>query len=143
MSSLFPLLYVTGAFTFALGTLHFFFPRLFDFRGAISLEGAPLKPFPLLVTRYQTSRQDISGLVWVMNHAASFALVTVGLADLAWPLWARSSFRLYIALWIALWWVLRGASQFYLGRRWGDWAVFIVFSGFALLHLVVGLWPEG
>ena len=52
MLALLPLsLYVTGAFAVALGSLHFFFPILFDFRGAVSQDGAPLKPFPLIVTK--------------------------------------------------------------------------------------------
>ncbi len=47
MNPLAPLLYVTGLFALVLGGLHFFFPILFDFDGAIPRRGPPLKPFRL------------------------------------------------------------------------------------------------
>src|SRR4029453_11986071 len=103
MLSLLPYLFtITGVFGLILGVLHFFFPLLFAFRGAIPAEGSPLRPFPLLVTRYSTTRQDIYGLVWVMNNAASFAILTMGLLDLFWTIWLRSEYGKFIALWIAL-----------------------------------------
>jgi hypothetical protein len=132
-----PLLYFSGAFTLILGILHFFFPILFDFRGAIPDKGAPLKPFRLWFIRYATQRSDVYGIAWVMNHAASYTLVTVGLLDLFWTLWLHSSFGALVALWIAGWWFVRAASQLYVGRRWGDWLIVAMFAAFGVLHLMV------
>lgn len=137
MSSLSNLLYLTGIFSLALGILHFSFPLLFDFRGAIPENGAPLKPFPLIVARYNTSRQDIRGLVWVMNIAASFTIVTVGLLDLFWNIWLPTSYGALVAVWIALFWFLRAASQLFIGRRWGDWVILVAFASIGVLHLLV------
>ena len=39
------------------------------------------------------------------------------------------------ASWIATWWFLRAACQFYLGRRRGDWIIFTWFSLLSLLHV--------
>ena len=138
MLALLPLsLYVTGAFVVALGSLHFFFPILFDFRGAVSQDGAPLKPFPLIVTKYQTTRQDIRGLIWIMNHAASFAILTVGLLDLFWREWLGSQYGALIAIWIALFWFLRAGAQLYMGRRRGDWVILFAFAALGVIHLIV------
>ncbi len=131
------ILYLTGAFSVVLGALHFFFPLLFDFNGAMPERGAPLKPFPLVITRYPTTRQDIRGLVWVMNHIASFAILTVGLLDVTWMAWLYSAQGALVASWIALFWLIRAASQLYLGRRRGDWLIVAGFALLGLLHLVV------
>lgn len=131
------LLYLTGAFAVLLGALHFFFPVLFDFRGALAKQGPPLKPFPLLVTRYQTTRDDIRGLIWIMNYAASFAILTVGLIDLFWSAWLKSQYGALIAVWIALFWFLRSGSQLYMGRRRGDWLILAAFAALGFIHLVV------
>lgn len=139
MSAALNLLYLTGIFSLALGILHFTFPLLFDFRGAIPENGTPLKPFPLIITRYNTSRQDIRGLVWVMNIAASFAIVTVGLLDLFWNVWLPTSYGALIAVWIALFWFLRAASQLFMGRRWGDWVIIVAFAFIGAMHLLVAI----
>ena len=76
------LLYVSGAFALGLGFLHFFFPILFDFEHALPKDGPPLKPFRLWPIRYATLRQDVRGIAWVMNHSASYGLVTIGLVDI-------------------------------------------------------------
>lgn len=131
------LLYVTGAFALLLGALHFFFPLLFDFRGALSQKGAPLKPFPLVVTQYQTTRQDIRGLIWVMNHAASFTILTMGLLDVTWTVWLRSSFGAWIAVWMAMFWFLRAGSQLYMGKRRGDWLILAGFATIGIIHLLL------
>jgi hypothetical protein len=130
-------LYCTGAFALLLGALHFFFPLWFDFRGALSQDGAPLKPFPLIVTQYQTTRQDLRGLVWVMNHAASFAILTIGLLDVCWTLWLRSPFGAWIALWIALFWFLRAGTQLYMGKRRGDFLILAAFAAIGMIHVLV------
>lgn len=133
------LFYLTGAFALVLGALHFVFPILFDFRGALPEQGPALKPFPLVFTQYQTARQDIRGLIWVMNHAASFALLTVGLIDLMWSLWLPTRYGALIALWIALFWFVRAGSQLYMGKRRGDWLILGGFAALGLLHLLVAL----
>lgn len=137
LSQLPNLLYLCGVFGLILGALHFFFPLLFDFRGAIPLRGDALKPFPLLLTKYNTTRSDIYGLVWVMNGAASFAILTVGILDLNWTLWLRSPFGTLIAVWIALFYFIRAGSQLFMGTRRGDWLVLVCFAALALVHLVV------
>lgn len=131
------LLYVCGVFALVLGALHFFFPLLFDFRGAIPRDGAPLKPFPLLVTSYRTIRSDIYGLVWVMNGAASFAILTVGLLDLSWNVWLGSAYGALIAIWIALFYFIRAASQLALGTRRGDWLILAAFAALGILHILI------
>jgi hypothetical protein len=136
-----PLLYVTGLFTLLLGIAHFFFPALLDFRTAIPVEGAALRPFRLLFIRYTTQRSDVHGIAWVMNHAASYTLVTVGLLDLLWRCWIDSPLRMIVCVWIAGWWVLRAGSQLYLGQRRGDWLIISGFASFALLHLLIAYVP--
>lgn len=131
------LLYLCGAFAVILGTLHFFFPILFDFRGAIPREGTALKPFPLLLGQYGTTRSDIYGLVWVMNGAASFAILTVGLLDLFWPIWLRSPYGALIALWIAVFYFIRSASQLAMGKRRGDWLILAAFAALGIFHIIV------
>lgn len=131
------LFYVTGGFAIALGTLHFFFPLLFDFRGAIPAEGDALRPFPLIVARYPTTRADIFGLIWIMNHIASFAILTVGLLDFFWPLWFRGAYGTLITLWIALFYFLRAGTQLYMGHRRGDWLVLAAFGALGALHVLV------
>lgn len=131
------LLYVCGVFGVVLGALHFFFPLLFDFRGAIPRQGEPLKPFPLIVTRYGTTRDDIYGLVWVMNSAASFAILTAGLLDLFWSLWLASAYGALIAVWIALFYFIRAVAQLAMGRRRGDWIILGAFAALAVFHIGV------
>ena len=124
---------VCGVFTLILGTAHFFFPALLDFEAAIPREGPPLRPFRLGPIHYPTERQDVYGIAWVMNHAASYTLVSVGVADLLAVRWLGTSVGLGLSLWIAGWWFLRAGSQLYLGRRRGDW---LILAGFALLGLI-------
>lgn len=131
------LLYITGIFSVALGIVHFAFPILFDFRGALAHDGDALKPFPLIVTRYSTTRDDIRGLIWIMNHAASFAILTIGLLDLFWNVWLPAQYGTWIAIWIALFWFLRAGSQLYMGRRRGDWLILIAFAALGVIHLLV------
>ena len=131
------LLYICGAFALILGALHFFFPLLFDFRGAIPTQGGALKPFPLLFTKYKTTRSDIYGLIWVMNNAASFAILSIGLLDLFWSVWLRSAYGALIAIWIALFYFIRAASQLAMGKRIGDWLILGAFAALGLFHLLV------
>lgn len=109
------LLFLSGVFTVILGTVHFFMPVLFDFENAIPLEGSALKSFRLLFYQYPLKRSDVRGIAWVMNHAVRSTLVSIG---------------------IALWWFLRVACQFYLGRRRGDYLVCAWFCLPGALHVI-------
>lgn len=129
------LLLISGAFTLGLGLLHFFFPVLFDFEHALPDEGPPLRPFVLPPIRYATTRRDVRGIAWVMNHAASYGLVTIGLLDIFWAAWWGEPWRGLLLVWIAGWWGLRAGSQLYLGRRRGDWLILAGFAALGLLHL--------
>src|SRR3990172_9096727 len=133
------LLYPSGLFTLALGIAHFFFPRLLDFESAIPKEGEPIKPFRLGPIRYATKRADVHGITWVMNHSASYVLVSIGLLDLFWPWWLNSTGGRLLSLWIAGWWFLRAASQLYLGRRRGDWLILAGVAGLGMIQLTVAL----
>lgn len=140
MSSLLQLALVPiGLFTLVLGAAHFFFPRLLDFEHAVPREGPPLAPLRLGPLRYATRRSDVHGIAWVMNHAASYVLVSIGLLDLLAAAWLASPAGRPVALWIAGWWFLRAASELYLGRRLGDWLVLLGFGAFGLVHLALGL----
>ncbi|HXF60266.1 MAG TPA: hypothetical protein VNK95_01535 [Caldilineaceae bacterium] len=132
---LLPCLTIAGLFTAALGTLHFFFPVLWDFAQAIPREGAALRPMRLGPLRYGIQRSDVYGIAWVMNHAASYTLVTIGALDLLAARWLGTSLGGVLALWIAGFWFIRAASQLYLGRRLGDWLILAGFALLGLLHL--------
>jgi hypothetical protein len=111
---------IAGAFTVVLGSLHFFFPLLWDFDHAIPREGDLLRPMRLGPLRYAVQRSDVRGITWVMNHAASFTLVSIGMVDLAAGLWLGTPLAPWIGLWIAAFWLIRAAGQLHLGRRRGD-----------------------
>lgn len=130
---------VCGVFTLTLGVVHFFFPNLLDFEHALPRSGAPLKPFHLGPIQYATKRSDVRGIAWVMNHAASYTLVSIGIADLLAFAWLGTPAALILGLWIAGWWALRAASQLYLGRRRGDWWILIGFAWLSVVHAVVVL----
>ena len=131
-----PLLYASGAFTVVLGGLHFFFPLIVDFRTA-TLDGtSELRPIAVPFTRVRPSRSDVYGLVWVMNHAVSYALVSIGVLDLCHPLWRQTDVGVLLAGWTAGWWFLRAATQFHLGRRFFDWGCAIGFALLGGVHVV-------
>ena len=134
---------VAGIFTTILGIVHFFFPILLDFAQAIPREGATLLPFRLGPLRYATLRTDVHGIAWIMNHAASYTLVSIGIFDLFAYRWLGAEFGRWLVLWIAVWWFLRAGSQLYMGRRRGDWWILAGFAWLGLVHLVVGIWYDG
>jgi hypothetical protein len=133
---------IAGLFTTVLGVVHFFFPRLLDFAQAIPREGAALQPFRLGPLRYATLRSDVHGIAWVMNHAASYTLVSIGVVDLLAYRWLGSEVGRWLLLWIAGWWFLRAGSQLYMGRRRGDWWILTGFACLGIVHLVVGIWYD-
>ena len=132
-------LWLTGAFSIALGTVHFFLPVLLDFRTAIPDDGPPLRPFRLGPIRYATKRSDVHGIAWVMNHAASYVLVSVGAFDVCVSAWRGSAPGRWACAWIAGWWLLRALSQGYLGRRRGDYIVGFLLGLLAVVHALAAL----
>jgi hypothetical protein len=130
---------ISGGFTLALGIVHIFMPMLFDFRRAIPTEGESLTPLRLGPIRYATVRSDVRGIAWVMNHAASYVLISIGVADLLWRRWPDGAMGAILALWIAGWWLLRAASQLYLGRRRGDLKIMLGFVTLAAVHLLAAV----
>lgn len=130
---------VTGIFTVALGIVHFWFPILLDFRQAIPQQGSAISPFRLGPIRYTTLRSDVHGIAWVMNYAASYALVGIGLLDLLAAYWLDHPASPILLLWVAGWWLLRAGAQFHLGRRRGDWLIAAGFLLLALIHIGVTL----
>lgn len=135
-------LVICGVFTLSLGLVHFAMPVLLDFRAAIPRDDPELKvlkPLRLGRLRYATLRSDVYGIAWVMNHAASYVLVTIGVLDLAAVRWLETDAGRLLALWIAGWWLLRAGSQLYLGRRRGDWLILAGFLLLAAVHLLAAL----
>lgn len=133
---------LAGVFTLVLGIAHFFLPALLKYREALLDHPAgwkPAHPFRLWPSRYTVTLTDLYGILWVMNHAASYVLVSLGLLDLFGAEWLQSGAGRWLALWIAGWWLLRAASQLYLGRRAGDWLILVWFAAFGLLHLAIAL----
>lgn len=136
------LLSAAGIFTVVLGTLHFFLPALLDYRTVLLERPADwrtARPFRIWLTRYVVSAWDRYGIVWVMNHAASYTLVSIGLVDLLGAQWLQVDIGRFLALWIAGWWFIRAAAQLYLGRRIGDILILMFFAALGLLHLAVWL----
>jgi hypothetical protein len=134
---------ISGVFTTALGIVHFFFPLLLDFAQAIPRQGEALLPFRLGPIRYTTLRTDVHGIAWIMNHAASYTLVSIGIVDLLAYRWLGTEGGRWLALWIAGWWFLRAGSQLYMGRRRGDWWILAGFTWLGVVHLAVGIWNIG
>jgi hypothetical protein len=130
---------IAGIFTTLLGSVHFFFPKLLDFAQSIPREGSPLPPFRLGPIRYATLRSDVHGIAWVMNHAASYVLVTIGVLDLVAVRWLDTGAGRLLALWIAGWWFLRARSQRYLGRRRGDRLVLAGLASLEVLRVVAAI----
>lgn len=130
---------LSGLFTLALGMVHFAMPFLFDFDGAIPIEGRGLRPLRVGPIRYQTQRRDVRGIVYVMNNAVSFTLVSIGAAELMAARWLDAPFARWAALWIAGWWFLRAGSQLYLGRRRGDWLLVAGFASLGIVHMAGAL----
>ena len=127
---------IVGLFSLSLGSIHFFFPKLLDFEHSIPKNGPPIRPFRLGPIRYATKRSDVHGIGWVMNYATSYVLVSIGLFDLAAYFWLGTPAGRLLTLWIAVWWLIRAGSQFYLGNRRGDWWIAV---GFVWLGVVQGV----
>lgn len=138
------LLSLAGAFILCLGVLHVFLPALLDYKAVVLDHDTPLKPdssprpFRLWPTRYVVTLADRYGVIWVMNHAASYVLISIGLVDLLAAEWLRGDVGRFVALWIAGWLFVRALSQLYIGHRVGDWAILMWFTALGIIHL--GVW---
>ena len=92
---------------------------------------------PLLIIDLLT--QNLRGLMYVMNNAASYAIVLCGVADLAPARWLGSETGVWLCLAMAGFWLLRAASQFYIGRTPKNILAAAWFAGLGVLHLVAVL----
>jgi hypothetical protein len=114
-------------------------PHLIDVEHAVPPLAAPLRPLPVLGARYRTRREDVLGVIWVSNNAATYVLLTLGIADLLATRWLGTDAGRLLALWAAGWWVIRAGSQLAFGRRAGDWAFVAIFAGAALIHVAAAV----
>ena len=126
---------LVGVATIALGVVHVVIPRLIDIEHAVPEPASPLRPLPLVGARYRTRRQDVLGVVWVSNNAATWVLLTLGLADLLAARWLGTEAGRILAAWAVGWWVIRAGSQLAFGRRVGDWAFIGLFAAAAAIHV--------
>ena len=132
-------LMLAGIVTLALGAVHVILPRLYDVDTAVPLEGPPLRRLPLVGERYATRRQDVRGIVWVSNNAASYVLLTLAVADVAASWWLGTPAGRLLALWATGWWLLRAVSQLAIGHRSGDLAFCAAFVALAAVHMAAGV----
>ena len=129
----------SGVFTVALGLVHIVIPLIVDFDHAIPTATAarsPLRTISIGPIRYEVRRSDVRGIAWVMSNAASYVLITLGIADLLAATWLSTDHGRVLAVWAAGWWAIRAGGQFVLGRRWGDFAIAAWFACLAGVHLV-------
>lgn len=130
------LFFLSGVFAVTLGLLHFTFPKRFGYMVALPIDGDALPEFRLLFYRYDMKRTDLRGIIYVMNHCVSYAILCAGVFDLACPRWFGTHAGSIAALGFAGLWFVRASSQLYLGRRKGDWFVLTFFSLLGILHVV-------
>jgi len=133
------LLWLSGIFAVVLGVLHFSFPRRFGYFAILAKVEEPLEPFALSTFKHKLTAQDLHGLMYVMNNAASYAIVLCGVADLLSARWLGTEMGLWLALAMAGFWLLRGGSQFYIGRTPKNWLAATWFAGLGLLHVWAAL----
>ncbi|MBS1956090.1 MAG: hypothetical protein JST89_18040 [Cyanobacteria bacterium SZAS-4] len=133
------LLYLTGVFAVVLGLLHFTFPDRFGFMVSLPLEGESPPPFRLMFYSYDMKRSDLRGIIYVMNHCASYTIFLTGIFDLCCASWIGTGPGKLGSIAVAGFWLVRAASQTYLGRRRGDWLVMAFFTAIGILHIVVAI----
>ena len=130
---------MAGVFAIVLGLLHFTFPKRFGLLQALPTDDGPLPPFRLLFYRYDMKRSDLRGIVLVMNHCVSYAILAVGMYDFFAPRWLGTFPGSLTAGAIAGFWFVRAGTQFYLGRRKGDWFVFAWFAFLGVLQVAAAV----
>jgi hypothetical protein len=139
LSTLTALLYAAGAFAVVLGILHFTFPERFGLLAALPADGAPLPPYRLLFYRYDMKRSDLRGIIYVMNHCVSYAIIAVGVFDGFAARWLGTFPGALAAVVVAGFWFVRAGTQFYLGRRAGDWFAVVWFTLLGALHVLAAV----
>lgn len=125
MTPLILLLQGIGVFAVILGLLHFTFPTRFGFVQVLRASNSPTPSFRLLFYYYDVKHSDLLGIVYVMNHCVSYVIVAVGVLDLFAARWLTTFPGSLAAGAIAGFWFTRAITQFYLGRRRGDWLAII------------------
>ena len=133
------LLYVSGVFAVVLGILHLTFPARFGLIAALPADGAALPPYRLWFYRYDMKRSDLRGIIYVMNHCVSYAILATGIFDGFATRWVGTFPGALASCTIAGFWFVRAGTQFYLGRRLGDWFVFAWFGSLGTLHVIAAL----
>src|SRR6185436_874501 len=139
MNVLLMLLYVGGAFALVLGVLHFTFPTRFGLVAALAVEGPPPPQYRLLFYRYDMKRSDLRGVIYVMNHCVSYSILVVGVFDCFAARWIGTLPGTVGAGAVAGFWFVRAGTQFYVGKRRGDWFVVFWFTMLAVLHIVAAV----
>jgi len=122
-----------------LGALHFKFPDRFGFREALSAEGPPPPVFRLGFYRYPFRRAQLIGIILIMNHCVSYTILSIGIFDLMASRWRGTTIGVWLAAWVAGFWFVRAVTQFYVGRRRGDWFIVGVFATLGLVHVAAAL----
>ena len=133
-------LVAVGVGTIALGVWHLGVPVWFHVRLALE-HGArsDLPPVRMAPVDYGTTARDVRGVVWIMNLAASYGLITIGMAMLAAPVWVGTPAGRILALWMAGWWVVRAGAQLAMGRRRIDLLVMAAFGALGVLDLALAV----
>src|SRR5215204_222442 len=128
------LLNLCGVFAVVLGFLHFTFPEKFGFAAVMPKAGVHIPPFGLAFYRYEMKCSDLRGIIYVMNHCVSYVILSVGLFDLFAQRWFGTFPGSLAACLIGGFWLMRAATQLYLGKRKGDWFVIAWFCLLGGLH---------
>jgi hypothetical protein len=129
-------LYLVGAFAVVLGLLHFTFPRRFGYPVVLRSDGPRPPAFRLGPYRRELRGSDLLGIVYVMNHSASLAILSIGVLDLLASQWAGTWAGRCASGWAAVFWWVRAASQLYVGHRRGDVLVIAWFTMLGLVQLL-------
>lgn len=132
-------LFGIGVFGVVLGVLHFTFPRRFGYRAALEPHDAPHGVFVLGPYRRKLTRQDLLGIISVMNNPVSYAIVLCGVFDLAAPWWRGTTGGALGSLAVGGFWLMRAISQFAVGRTRNNWLVFGYFLALAVVQGVAAV----
>ena len=100
---------------------------------------APVPPFRLWFYQYDMKQSDLRGIIYVMNHCVSYAILASGVFDLLASRWLGTLSGALTAGTVAGFWFVRAGTQFYLGHRKGDWLVFTWFALLGGLHVVAAI----
>jgi hypothetical protein len=133
-------LVAVGLGVIVLGLWHLGVPIWFQVGRALDGERrGPLPPVRMAPVRYGTMARDVLGITWIMNLAASYGLITIGIAMLAAPLWMGTPAGRVLALWMAGWWLVRAGGQLAMGRRRIDLVVMTAFAALGVLGLAIAV----